>query len=555
MSRVHTEGSGRPSAVAAPEGESDSAAAFQSGGRRLPLLPGDPPEGESDGAAAFPSGDRVPGGGAARPPRRLQKRILFVLGVINLVECINYNNLLPYVEEMSSRLLHRACCGDPTVGRLAGALVGLSALCEFLFSPFWGALADRVGRKPVLLLGLAGSVMAALVFGTAESLAQALLGRALDGLFCGNVGVTRAYLGELVGGGENEARGFSILAMCFSMGLFIGPLLGGYLSFPADRFPAAFKGTLFERFPFLLPNLAYACLTVLAWAVGLVFLVETLPSSAPSSAEREERSGQQRLVPLSTAAATPAGGVSGRHPGHWWRRVGLTILLCWRKRRRSDFGAAGHGAASRVRDGDDEEEELHEVNHGPSSAQGPAAAVSIVGGLKVGAAAAGNHTGIEEGQIDQERGASSDAATSMISPIAHSLFFSPFAASVGTYCCLTAYYAAWSQNFVLIASLPRSVDGFALDSGTIGTLQNFVALGQGLSQALVYPWCCRRCGYFRVFLVGWLGGLAVTLPFPAYGLVADPHRFGKLQRLLPLALFWLLGQMFSGFCFRPPSSG
>ena len=60
-----------------------------------------------------------------------------------------------------------------------------------LFSAFWGMLADRVGRRPVLLIGLAGSAVAPVIFGSAESLSVALAARLLDGFFCGNVAVAR----------------------------------------------------------------------------------------------------------------------------------------------------------------------------------------------------------------------------------------------------------------------------------------------------------------------------------------------------------------------------
>ena len=110
---------------------------------------------------------------------------------------------------------------------------------QVLFSAFWGMLADRVGRRPVLLLGLAGSAVAPVIFGTAQSLSVALSARLLDGFFCGNVGVARTYLGEMVDR-TNEAKAFGVMASTFSLGLFIGPTLGGTLAYPAKFYPAIF---------------------------------------------------------------------------------------------------------------------------------------------------------------------------------------------------------------------------------------------------------------------------------------------------------------------------
>ena len=98
--------------------------------------------------------------------------------------------------------------------------------------------------------------------------------RLMDGFFCGNIGVVRTYLGELVDN-SNEAKAFGILAATFSLGLIIGPTLGGSLAYPARWYPATFQGTIFDTHPFLLPNLSYACLAIAALLVGFFALPES----------------------------------------------------------------------------------------------------------------------------------------------------------------------------------------------------------------------------------------------------------------------------------------
>lgn len=94
-------------------------------------------------------------------------------------------------------------------------------------------------------------------------------------------------LGEIVDS-TNEARGFSFLAVCFSLGLLVGPLLGGQFADPAARMPGIFEGTIFERHRFLMPNLVYACFAGVALLLGICFLEESLPASDRKSCGRRQ---------------------------------------------------------------------------------------------------------------------------------------------------------------------------------------------------------------------------------------------------------------------------
>jgi MFS family permease len=78
---------------------------------------------------------------------------------------------------------------------------------------YWGGLSDRVGRKPVLLLGCIGTMFSMVMVGFAENIWVALIGRALGGLLNGNIGVIQTMVGELVTKPEHER-----------MSLFIHPL-------------------------------------------------------------------------------------------------------------------------------------------------------------------------------------------------------------------------------------------------------------------------------------------------------------------------------------------
>mmetsp|Transcript_105744 Transcript_105744/g.188101 ORF Transcript_105744/g.188101 Transcript_105744/m.188101 type:complete len:498 (-) Transcript_105744:163-1656(-) len=222
---------------------------------------------------------------------RLNKRTQFVLGFMNLVDCIGLLLLNPYAMEMVSQLQDKPI-NDPDVIRNMGYLIGIYNLAEMIFSPLWGILSEYTGRKPALLIGYAGAAVMSIFFGTASSLGIAYFTRFMIGFFSGNLSITKTVLGELVDK-SNEARAFGMLGFCYGVGMVIGPIFGGFL---------VHKG--FPEYPYLLPNLAYSILSASACVVGALFLPETLP--------RERRKSICRRSPQELPDSSSS-NVKGQH--------------------------------------------------------------------------------------------------------------------------------------------------------------------------------------------------------------------------------------------------
>lgn len=110
-----------------------------------------------------------------------------------------------------------------------GLLLMSYAAMQFLFSPLWGRLSDRIGRKKVLLLTMAGSVLGLLVLGLANSLVLLFAGRILSGIFGANISVASAYVTDVTTA-ENRAKGMGMIGAAFGIGFILGPALGGALS-------------------------------------------------------------------------------------------------------------------------------------------------------------------------------------------------------------------------------------------------------------------------------------------------------------------------------------
>lgn len=122
-------------------------------------------------------------------------------------------------------------------------LVAIYSLMQFVFAPWWGQLSDRVGRRPVLLLGLFGSAFSYLLFGLAGSLAVLFIARALAGFMGANIGVAQAYVADVTAP-EDRARGMGMIGAAFGLGFIFGPAIGGGLAYFGPSVPFLAAGAL-----------------------------------------------------------------------------------------------------------------------------------------------------------------------------------------------------------------------------------------------------------------------------------------------------------------------
>ena len=122
-----------------------------------------------------------------------------------------------------------------------GLLVASFALMQFIAAPLWGRLSDRIGRRPVLLITIAGNTGALLLLGLADSLGMVMLARILSGGFAGNLGVATAYIADATSE-QDRARWMGLIGLAFAIGFTLGPLIGGVASlwgYSAPMFVAA----------------------------------------------------------------------------------------------------------------------------------------------------------------------------------------------------------------------------------------------------------------------------------------------------------------------------
>jgi multidrug resistance protein len=117
------------------------------------------------------------------------------------------------------------------------------AAATFVFSPIWGRLSDRIGRKPVLLISLAGTAIGSLLTGVAGGIGLLYLGRLVDGISGASVSVAQASVGD-VAPPNDRPRLFGLLGAAFGIGFVVGPALGALASVWGPRVPFYLAGVL-----------------------------------------------------------------------------------------------------------------------------------------------------------------------------------------------------------------------------------------------------------------------------------------------------------------------
>ena len=155
------------------------------------------------------------------PTRAPARSTLAFLFIAVFVDLLGYGMIIPllpfYAQEFSG--------GAAFVGVLRAGYAGL----QFLTGPILGALSDRYGRRPILLLCLLGTAVSYVLLGAAQSAAWLVAALTLDGLTGSNLTLAQAYLTDRTAA-EERTRGFGLMGAAIGLGMMAGPALGGLLS-------------------------------------------------------------------------------------------------------------------------------------------------------------------------------------------------------------------------------------------------------------------------------------------------------------------------------------
>ncbi len=189
--------------------------------------------------------------------KRSPLAIIFLTVFIDLVGFGIVLPLLPYYAETYG-------ASSWTIGMLQASY----SVMQFLFTPIWGRLSDRYGRRPLILISLAGSCIGFLIFGLAKTLTLLFLGRMVAGIAGAIIPTTNAYIADVTPP-EARAKGMGLIGAAFGLGFILGPAIGGVLA------PYGYSK------PVLLASMLAG--------LNLVFAYFKLPESLPEAARAQAR--------------------------------------------------------------------------------------------------------------------------------------------------------------------------------------------------------------------------------------------------------------------------
>ena len=252
-------------------------------------------------------------------------------------------------------------------GIVLGLVFASFSLMQLLSLPLWGRLADRIGRRPVLLAALLGNALGFVVFALAGSLAALFASRMLCGLAAASVSTAQAYVADTTDE-ERRAKGMALISTAFGLALVLGPPLGGSFASLGQEL-----GLGLNR----LPGALAAALSAAALAVVAFALPE---SRGPAGAARDGTAAAARpswstlfrsrglrltgvslatlmftlssLVPLLVLVGKDRYALSGREVGYLFGLMGVVVLALqvWvierLARRLGDVGTSVAGAGA-----------------------------------------------------------------------------------------------------------------------------------------------------------------------------------------------------------------
>lgn len=170
---------------------------------------------------------------------------------------------------------------ESQVGHYVGILQSSYYMAQALTILHWSQLSDHIGRKPLMLIALLAISISMFSFGLSRTFVGLVVSRAFCGAFNGSNGVIKSMVMDITDT-TNLPKAYGYMPLPWMLGTLIGPLVGGSLSRPVDRFPDIFgQSKLLRVYPYLLPCTVPAIFALVAWLVTYFRFKESVSTREP----------------------------------------------------------------------------------------------------------------------------------------------------------------------------------------------------------------------------------------------------------------------------------
>jgi len=189
------------------------------------------------------------------------------------------------------------------IGSITGFIIASFTIAQLLSAPVWGRFSDRVGRRPVLLVALAASGIAYLIFGFAHSLLLLFLSRLVQGAGGGTVGVIQAYVAYSTDP-KDRARALGWLSATTNLGVALGPVLGSFAIALGKRDLMPGPATL--EMGRAAPGILAAGLCLLNIIFAARYLTESRDSTDHAESQGKTQTSRQAILRVVSHANEPS---------------------------------------------------------------------------------------------------------------------------------------------------------------------------------------------------------------------------------------------------------
>ena len=206
-------------------------------------------------------------------PEGIDQKMFLPLLLVLLCEGITGSSVTAYIGYMIVDI--GAASTTDSVGTWTGWLNACFSICQFFSSFVFGWLSDKIGRRPILLIGVFGNFVTVVAFGFAPSIFWAMFLRSFNGLLNGNVGIVKTCIAEMTTP-KNRVKAFTYIGLMFGVGSILGSSIGGATARPAVEYSETFDSSgFFGQYPYVLPNVVVGLIVLITFISAFLFVKET----------------------------------------------------------------------------------------------------------------------------------------------------------------------------------------------------------------------------------------------------------------------------------------